>query len=408
MPQRFEAYRVQRNANLADPNFWNNRFKDLDLRLAALELLSTALDAAVATLTAVALQRLNDTFTPLIVDAQTRLNQLGATFSAESITTLTIGTGQKSLILTEETSANYVYTDYVTLRAASDGTKSMLGQVLSFTRATRTLLVNVVSVIGAGTFSDWLIRIGTPPEAGHADRTDNPHMTTAAQVGSYTTAQANAAIAAAIAAIPGVDLSNQLAKASNLSDLPDKNASRANLGLGTLALENSVGTGSFAPNVRATQPQAEAGADSLVLMTPLRVAQELAVLLGTAASAADFRAATANKVITAAAAWSGAARVSLGNLTGNVTLDLNTGINFSGTLTGNVTIQLPNNIKAGQAGSLVLTQDGTGSRTITFAAAWLPLGGVAPLFDTTASRKNYISFQDIGGSQLIYTGGRLQ
>lgn len=409
MSQRYDAaYRIQRNANLASPDFWNGRFKDLDLRLAALEVLQTTIGDSVATLTAVALQRLNDTFTPLIIDAQTRLNQLGASFNGESLTSLTIGTGEKTLILTVDTAANYVYTDYVTLRAASDSTKSMLGQVLAFTRATRTLVVNVISVTGSGTFADWLIRIGTPPEAGHAERTDNPHSTTAAQVGAYTIAAANAAIAAAIASIPGVDLTSRLAKASNLSDLPDKAASRLNLGLGSLAIENSVGTGMFASSVRATQGQAEAGVDTVSFMTALRTAQAIAALLGTAADAAAFRANTASKVLTANAAWNGAARVALGNLTGNVTLDLNAGINFSGTLTGNVTLLLPSNMKNGQAGSLLLTQDATGGRTISAAVAWLPLGGVAPLFDTGVSRKNYISFQDIGSSQLVYTGGRLQ
>ena len=46
-----------------------------------------------------------------------------------------------------------------------------------------------------------------------------------------------------------------------------------------------------------------------------------------------------------------------------ITLDFRTGNNFSTTLTGNVTIANPSNISAGQSGVLIITQDGTGSRT---------------------------------------------
>src|SRR5213593_5293990 len=116
MVARFESYRVKRRDNLADPDFWNGRFRDLDNRLTARELDSTRIDLVVDALEAVALQRLNDTFTPLIVEAQARLNNLGASFSAESLDTVAISTGEKTFILTDETAEMYVYTDYINIR----------------------------------------------------------------------------------------------------------------------------------------------------------------------------------------------------------------------------------------------------------------------------------------------------
>ncbi len=82
-----------------------------------------------------------------------------------------------------------------------------------------------------------------------------------------------------------------------------------------------------------------------------------------AATAAEIRANTADKILDTDGIWAASAPVSLGTtLTGTVTVDLNTGVNFSGILTGNVTLANPTNAKPGQAGLILLTQDATGGR----------------------------------------------
>lgn len=233
--RRFEFYKVRRNDNLASEEFWNPRLEDLDNRLALREDDARSLQAAADNLLIVGLGRINDTFQPLVEDARTRLQNLGASFSAESTTSAAVATGPLVLTLTPETAESYVYTDYVTARSSAAPTAVMLGQVVSFDRPSRQLTLNVVDAQGSGTHADWLIRVGTPPETGHATRTDNPHATTAAQVGAYTTAQTDTAIATAVG---GISLSGLLVATANLDDLADKAEARDNLGLGAAATRN--------------------------------------------------------------------------------------------------------------------------------------------------------------------------
>jgi hypothetical protein len=58
---------------------------------------------------------------------------------------------------------------------------------------------------------------------------------------------------------------------------------------------------------------------------------------------------------------------------------------------GNLTIANPTNVKAGQQYVLSLTQDGTGSRTVTWGANYKWQGGTAPTLSTAASAKDIIS-----------------
>lgn len=382
MVSRFELYRVKRRDNLSDSNFWNPRFQDIDVRLNAREGDATRLDDAVDALEAVALQRLADTFTPLIVEAQARLNNLGASFSAESLLPQTVGLGAKAVTLTEATAANYVYTDYVQLRSSSTPADSMLGQVVSFDRPSGILTLTVVHTEGTvgATHSDWLIRVGAPIDLSHADRTDNPHMTTAAQVGAWTIAQAQTAISVAIAAIPGVDLTSRLAVLSNLADLNDKAQARVNLGLKALALLDAVGYGDIATNVWAT--------------------------------AANFRANLINKGVTTDSAWGAAVPVDINPAIGTVTLDLSAGINFRLWKTGALTLANPINPKVGQSGSIMIQQSATvAGGAIAFGDRWFPLNERVPVFSTVIGAVNYITYQYIlgtgGGVVMAYSGGKL-
>ena len=59
--------------------------------------------------------------------------------------------------------------------------------------------------------------------------------------------------------------------------------------------------------------------------------------------------------------------------------------NFSVTLAGNRTLANPTNIVAGQSGSIFITQDGTGSRTLAYGANFKFAGGTAPVLSTAAS-----------------------
>lgn len=58
---------------------------------------------------------------------------------------------------------------------------------------------------------------------------------------------------------------------------------------------------------------------------------------------------------------------------------------FSVTLKGNRTLANPTNLVAGQSGSIFITQDATGSRTLSFGSYWDFAGGVAPSLSTGAN-----------------------
>lgn len=68
-----------------------------------------------------------------------------------------------------------------------------------------------------------------------------------------------------------------------------------------------------------------------------------------------------------------------------ITPDFADSNNFSVTLGGNRTLANPSNLTAGQSGCIWITQDGTGSRTLSYGSYWDFTGGTAPTLTTTAS-----------------------
>ncbi|MFA6571420.1 MAG: hypothetical protein WCT77_09300 [Bacteroidota bacterium] len=70
------------------------------------------------------------------------------------------------------------------------------------------------------------------------------------------------------------------------------------------------------------------------------------------------------------------------------------------TLTSNCTITLPTPV-AGQSFTLLLHQDGTGSRTVTWTGSVLWSGGIAPTLTTTAAALDVICFLCVDGTNWI-------
>lgn len=82
-----------------------------------------------------------------------------------------------------------------------------------------------------------------------------------------------------------------------------------------------------------------------------------------------------------------ATRGSVGALTdaATITPDFAVANHFSVTLAGNRTLANPTNLVAGQSGAIFITQDASGSRTLTYGAYWKFAGGTAPTLTTTAN-----------------------
>lgn len=116
-----------------------------------------------------------------------------------------------------------------------------------------------------------------------------------------------------------------------------------------------------------------------------------AVASMSAATTADYLSNTANKVLTTDQAWAAAEFTPLTDAS-TIALDMNTFINASVTLAGNRTLANPTNIKI-QAGVIEITQDSTGSRTLTLDTYWKTTGGVAITLSTAANAVDLLFYQ---------------
>jgi hypothetical protein len=84
----------------------------------------------------------------------------------------------------------------------------------------------------------------------------------------------------------------------------------------------------------------------------------------------------------------------------SITSDFDVGQNFALTLADNRTLAAPTNLDSGQVGSIFITQDGTGSRTLAFASVWKFPGGTAPTLSTTAGAVDRIDYIVFSGTAV--------
>jgi hypothetical protein len=111
------------------------------------------------------------------------------------------------------------------------------------------------------------------------------------------------------------------------------------------------------------------------------------------ATAAQFRANVADKVLGTDEVWGAAASVALVQSGGSVAVDLNSGINFTLAMTGTPwTLGSATNVKDGQSGKIEITQDATGSRVLNYGTNWLFSGGVDPVLSTAANARDILYY----------------
>ena len=99
-------------------------------------------------------------------------------------------------------------------------------------------------------------------------------------------------------------------------------------------------------------------------------------------------------LLSLAQTFTAAQRGSITALTDGATItpDFAVANNFSVTLGGNRTLANPSNLTAGQSGSIFVSQDGTGSRTLAYGTQWDFAGGTAPTLSTAASAVDRIDY----------------
>lgn len=150
-------------------------------------------------------------------------------------------------------------------------------------------------------------------------------------------------------------------------------------------LTNSTGGAELAVNTADKKLYVKDGTGTVVELTGLKATD-----IGVSVQAYDADTAKTD----VAQSFTAAQRGSVSALTDGATItpDFAVANNFSVTLGGNRTLANPTNITAGQSGVIVVTQDGTGSRTLAFGSYWKFSNGTAPTLTTTAAAVDVIAY----------------
>jgi hypothetical protein len=111
------------------------------------------------------------------------------------------------------------------------------------------------------------------------------------------------------------------------------------------------------------------------------------ILKGTSGVVSVATAGTDYAGISTAQSFTAGQRGAVSALTDGATItpNFNTANNFSLTIGGNRTLANPTNLTAGQSGVILITQDGTGGRTLAYGSYWKFTDATAPTLTTTAS-----------------------
>ena len=108
-----------------------------------------------------------------------------------------------------------------------------------------------------------------------------------------------------------------------------------------------------------------------------------------------------------AQSYTAAQRGSISALTdgSTITPDFALANNYSVTLGGNRTLANPTNLTAGQSGSIFISQDGTGSRTLAYGNQYDFIGGTAPTLSTAANAVDRIDYvvRTTGSIHCVFT-----
>jgi hypothetical protein len=240
MARRFETfYKTQRLDNLGDPDWHDRRWEDVDRRMHARELDATAIEGAVDRMESVALQRLNDTFSPIIAQAMNQLADVGVSFTGESVSEHVVGLGTKTFVITEDFRVGLVVVDFVSIRPTGVPAVAMICAVTSYDRATGALVVEpqVGYITGSGTYSDWQIKVSVTPNLDTYTREEVNGLFDAlvgAAPANLNTLEKISISIGGDSDVVGSLMGALCQRTNNLGDLSNTAAARTNIGLGNV------------------------------------------------------------------------------------------------------------------------------------------------------------------------------
>lgn len=188
----------------------------------------------------------------------------------------------------------------------------------------------------------------------------------------------------------------KLAKASNLSDLTSTTTARTNLGLGSAAVLASTAVAQTANNL-SDLASASTARTNLGLGTSavLDVPSSGNATSGQVVKGSDTR--LAADVLSTVATSGSSQTISAANGVVDITLTANCTLATSGTAAG-----------AAYTVTLILRQDGTGSRTVTWPTTTKWAGGTPPTLSTAASAVDVVTLTtvDNGTTWYGFLGGK--
>lgn len=120
------------------------------------------------------------------------------------------------------------------------------------------------------------------------------------------------------------------------------------------------------------------------------------------ATSSEWKSNTADKLLETDVVWGAMAEVTLTD-GATVNWDMSSGFDFIVTLGGNRTLANPTNTKVGQKGRLIIQQDGTGSRTVTWGSDYMFANNTAPTLSTAANSVDVLYYDVRASNYIIVT-----
>jgi len=93
----------------------------------------------------------------------------------------------------------------------------------------------------------------------------------------------------------------------------------------------------------------------------------------------------------------------LGSKSSSFAIDMSTGNNYNFTIAGNITLNNPTNTQPGQSGVIMITQDGTGSRTLAYQSHWNFVDGTPPIITAGAGTTSVLAYHVQDTDMIITT-----
>ena len=332
----------------------------------------------------------DDFFDDVIAEMSARTAAVGSALTSASTTSLSIGTGSKSL--TVGANKAFAVGQFVSIAVTADATKYMFGAVTSYNISTGALEVTVSDTAGSGTYAAWTVSL-VGPKGTTGGATLPPGS--AASPGLAVTGDPDTGLAQ----INGADSLSLIAGGFEIISwikglLGLRNNDASATGKTSITLGNSSDGLDAQIILNNAANTAMSGARSLnILANAGKIGlwfNRLAPTLGVELSSSLATFGVPAKAKQASVAYAP-----------TITLDFAAQDYVIGDLTGPLTIANPSAYPVGQRGEILLHEDGTGGRTVSFGANWIKIG--KDTVNTAAGKYSVITYWVVSGSVVIYS-----